>query len=105
MTDLPVDLEACSLHPDECCNCPPSYDVEELEQIKALARGTGKMTAVEINIVLNELDRLVAECRRLRAQRDAALAVVDESTDVSSAMLLRRSVRAALGVQPEPDND
>jgi len=48
-----------------------------------------------------DVPALVAEVRRLRAQRDAALAAVDESDDLTPTMLLRRSVRAALGVQPE----
>jgi hypothetical protein len=71
-TRLPMDLDACSLHPDECCNCPPEYDPDELEHIKALVRGTGKVTSVELNILLTELDRLAAADAADRAAgRDA----------------------------------
>jgi len=72
----------------------------DLDAIEAELRG-GESPLIHVALYV---PALVAEVRRLRAQRDAALAAVDESNDLTPTMLLRRSVRAALGVQPEPDN-
>jgi hypothetical protein len=47
---------------------------------------------------------LSAELVGLRAQRDAALAACDEADRIAH-MLWPNEIRAALGVQPEPDND
>ncbi len=54
-----------------------------------------------------DVDWLVAELAVLRAQRDAALAVCDEVLREYPGMGrggIALDVRAALGVQPEPDN-
>lgn len=56
--------------------------------------------------VVAEFDALVAELVGLRAQRDAALALCDQADgDWHPQSPFVVAVRAALGVQPEPDND
>jgi excisionase family DNA binding protein len=85
-------------------------DIGAIEQ-RAAAASRGSWLLAEnaefINAALIDVPLLVAEVRRLRAQRDAALEAVNAEllAPVRYAQThdLADAVRAALGVQPEPD--
>jgi hypothetical protein len=68
-----------------------------IEAVRGDAPGWPHLPAAERLIA--ERDALRAEVRRLRAQRDAALAECD--VVARSGYTLRVKIRAALGVQPE----
>jgi len=80
----------------------------DLEPVEAHMRDEAPLIDVAMYV-----PALVAEVRRLRAQRDAALAVCDKWTKTygytpsrsgygSGVIAVAGEVRAALGVQPEP---
>jgi hypothetical protein len=51
-----------------------------------------------VAVLVDAVPALVAENEQLRAQRQAVLDYLDEITDVHPPMLIRASIRAALGM-------
>jgi len=84
----------------------PTLDLDAIERILSMARQDRIPYTAQI---LDTADALVAEVHRLRAQRDAALEwcdmrqrYIDEEEPDSLPVVWIESIRAALGVQPEP---
>lgn len=95
---LDLDPDACSKHPDECCNCPPEGEyADEVESLASLCGRAGTPCASGLARIIQKqqtrVDALLAEVERLRqgAQAMRAAIIKLQATDYDEAVLQRNA--------------